>query len=261
MSDANDPPRLRSPGAGASAEARALLEVLRSERPDAAQLARLARRLPSVMIGASLALVVLGAAWVVGEMTTPPASPLPRSVPVALTSPLPASAPVVVAPPAPIAAQPPEPHASPSPSVPPAGAAAALVDAPTEDIAVAPAPSAPPPAGVGGVDTFAGFETEVELLQRAQRALPGDPARALAAAEEHRRRFTGGVLAQEREVIAISALAALGQRGEARVRAARFVASYPRSAHRPGVEALVPGLAVERLDQKSDPDRGPTPDQ
>src|SRR5262249_21542852 len=127
--------------------------------------------------------------------------------------------------------------------------ASASASAPSAPATAAPvhigsaAVDAPPPSSgdlsLGGTGTsVAAPETEVELLQRAQRSLSSNPAAALAAAEEHRARFTGGALSQEREVIAISALAALGRAGEARARAARFVESYPRSAHRPSVEAL-----------------------
>ena len=52
-------------------------------------------------------------------------------------------------------------------------------------------------------------------------------------------RYPGGALVQEREVIAISALAAMGRSGEARARAQRFLAAFPRSAHRRRLEVLV----------------------
>jgi hypothetical protein len=81
----------------------------------------------------------------------------------------------------------------------------------------------------------------MDLLRRAQQSLPRHPAEALAAAEEHRRRFPGGTLAQEREVIAISALLALKRRTDAETAAARFAESYPRSVHRAGIEALLRG--------------------
>ena len=83
-------------------------------------------------------------------------------------------------------------------------------------------------------------DTESALLQRAQQALSGRPGAALALANEHLARYPGGMFAQEREVIAVSALVAMGRAGEARTRAAAFVAAYPRSAHRPRVEALAP---------------------
>jgi hypothetical protein len=102
-------------------------------------------------------------------------------------------------------------------------------------------------------------ETEIDLLRRAQQALPARPQEALAAAEEHQRHFPGGVLAQEREVIVVSALVALGRRDEARSRARRFAETYPRSAHRAGVEALVRDSTSEGLDQNGRRGGAPIP--
>jgi hypothetical protein len=102
-------------------------------------------------------------------------------------------------------------------------------------------------------------EEEIDVLRRAQQALPAHPAEALAAAEEHRRRFPSGGLAQEREVIVVSALAALGRRDEARSRARRFVETYPGSAHRVGIEALVRDPPSERSDQNGRSERSPNP--
>ena len=103
-------------------------------------------------------------------------------------------------------------------------------DAPTAD---APLP------GVGSVTaTETATETEVHLLQRAQSALGGSPASALALTDEHARRFAGGALAQEREFIAVSALLALGRGPEARARAARLIERFPGTAYRGRLESL-----------------------
>ncbi len=75
-------------------------------------------------------------------------------------------------------------------------------------------------------------ESEAELLERARRALASNPARALALTEQDRTRFPAGVLAQEREVIAIEALKRLGRSDEAARRAADFARRYPGSAYR-----------------------------
>ncbi len=70
---------------------------------------------------------------------------------------------------------------------------------------------------------------ELELLQRASRALrAGQPALALELAQEHLRRG-GRTLAQERERIAIEALIGLGQTARARARAERISQSFPGS--------------------------------
>jgi hypothetical protein len=115
-------------------------------------------------------------------------------------------------------------------------------------------PPAPQPDGAAAAGSAAGpsasptasaeapAESESALLQRAQRALGSSPAAALAITGEHVARYPGGMLAQEREVIAISALVAMGRAGEARSRAAAFLGAHPRSAHRPRIEALVPGV-------------------
>jgi outer membrane protein assembly factor BamD (BamD/ComL family) len=80
---------------------------------------------------------------------------------------------------------------------------------------------------------------ELRLLTAAQDALAHDPARALALAEEHARRHPAGALAQEREVLAIDALARAGRRDEAEARAARFRARYPGSASAPRIETIL----------------------
>ncbi|PKN38080.1 MAG: hypothetical protein CVU63_16030, partial [Deltaproteobacteria bacterium HGW-Deltaproteobacteria-20] len=65
------------------------------------------------------------------------------------------------------------------------------------------------------------------------------PDRALALTREHERRFPRGVLAQEREVIAIQALAAMGEGEAARKKADGFDEKYPDSPHRRGVGEVV----------------------
>lgn len=83
-----------------------------------------------------------------------------------------------------------------------------------------------PAASSGGVQEF-------ELIRAARAALPTDPARALALARVHEKKFPNGVLVQEREVIVISALKKLGKTGEADSRADDFKKSHPDSAHNP----------------------------
>jgi hypothetical protein len=77
---------------------------------------------------------------------------------------------------------------------------------------------------------------ELDLLARARRVVAGSPARALQLTAEHARRFSSGVLAQEREVLAIDALSRLGQHDLAAKRARRFIERYPDSAHRVRLE-------------------------
>jgi hypothetical protein len=81
-----------------------------------------------------------------------------------------------------------------------------------------------PPAAASGLP-------EDRLLEKARAALRQDPALSLALTREHQQRFAGGVLTQEREVIAIDALRRLGRSAEADRRAERFEQRYPGSVH------------------------------
>jgi hypothetical protein len=92
------------------------------------------------------------------------------------------------------------------------------------------APVASPPAQVPS-SAREQRELEEDLLERATRALRTDPQAALAVAETHRRSFAAGRLAQEREVIAIQALAKLKRFDAARARAAQFLAEHPESPY------------------------------
>lgn len=83
---------------------------------------------------------------------------------------------------------------------------------------------------------------EPELIERARKALGSDPKRALALTQEYGRRFPGGALTVEREVIAIEALARLGQIAEARRRALAFEVAHPSSIHLPRVRSLLARL-------------------
>jgi hypothetical protein len=77
----------------------------------------------------------------------------------------------------------------------------------------------------------AGKEEEIALLKEARAALSASPSQALALTERHRADYPKGALVQERELIAITALARLGQTSSARQRADRFRSLYPRSAY------------------------------
>ena len=82
-------------------------------------------------------------------------------------------------------------------------------------------------------------EPEVAILAEARSALSGNPAAALALTERHRSLYPRGSFVQERELIAITALARLGQTAAAQDRAARFRASYPRSAYLKQIDRVV----------------------
>ncbi|HTN90230.1 MAG TPA: hypothetical protein VL242_41430, partial [Sorangium sp.] len=109
----------------------------------------------------------------------------------------------------------------------------AAIPAPGAPSGGAPPSAGPPPAAAAGE-----AETEVQLLYRAQGALAADAGSALALTVEHARRFPTGALGQEREIIAIRALLALGRAAEARARAASLLERFPGSAYRGRLESL-----------------------
>jgi hypothetical protein len=81
--------------------------------------------------------------------------------------------------------------------------------------------------------------TEIELLRDARLALKQSPSKALELTESHARTFPGGRLSQERELIAISALVALGRRTAALSRANHFNQAYPASPYRKQIGELL----------------------
>jgi hypothetical protein len=193
--------------------------------------------LPGAIVGALLALGVVGGVWW-HDAEAPPEGAAPARVteakgPAAVRGPASEPRPADRDPPPAASAAPPPRSSSP----------AARGAAPVEASAEATPPDAPaadalsPRAGSASA-TEAEAETEVHLLQRAQSALGGNPASALALTDEHARRFAGGGLAQESEFIAVSALLSLGRGAEARARAARLLERFPSTAYRGRLESL-----------------------
>jgi hypothetical protein len=79
--------------------------------------------------------------------------------------------------------------------------------------------------------------SQPELLRRAWELLStGDPAEALAIVRHDQQLHPDGVLAEERDAIAIHALAKLGRIDEARAAEAGFILQYPTSIHRARIE-------------------------
>ena len=228
MSDLKDPPRLLEASGGAEPGLRELLSAAKNDVGSDAQVARLAERLapllapPAVPVppvaanaarmGAAAKLGLAGIALILagGGVLLSTSKLAPPSATIS-----PHAAPPPVVPESPAAA------ASPSPAVEAPGAEppqAAASNGEPPGAANLPAKPAPPAL------------SEAELLEQARSALKSDPARALARANEHRKRFPGGVLVQEREVIAIKALRALGRDAEADSRTAAFEKAFPGSA-------------------------------
>ncbi|MBK7861421.1 MAG: hypothetical protein IPJ65_22960 [Archangiaceae bacterium] len=93
-----------------------------------------------------------------------------------------------------------------------------------------PAPVAPAAPREPRVVAAPSPQLERLLIERATVALArGDLAGALDACREHEQKFAQGMLVEERESLAIRALAAEGQMSRARARADRFHARFPNS--------------------------------
>ena len=177
---------------------------------------------------ASHAIPVAVAAFVLGSaagagLNASLRAPLPeRIVPVYLT------APVASPPPAAILPAPGALASSIPPSVPMARDVTGIK---------APHPATAPPAASSSL------AAEQLLLDQARAALTGhEPDRALALLSEHARRFSRPQLGEEREALAIQALAVEGRFDEARARAARFRTSAPDSLFLPAVDATLASI-------------------
>jgi hypothetical protein len=81
--------------------------------------------------------------------------------------------------------------------------------------------------------------SELDLLRAAEASLDGDPRAALARTDEHLAAYPRGVLAQEREYLAIDALVRLGRHADAAERARRFEAQHPASPLRRRLTRLI----------------------
>lgn len=89
--------------------------------------------------------------------------------------------------------------------------------------------------------------SERTLLDQARRSLrEGDADRALAMVQRHEKDFPSASLAEERDVIRISTLVALGKAEEARARAAAFDRRYPGSPFAAAVASQL--RALDRRD-------------
>jgi hypothetical protein len=87
------------------------------------------------------------------------------------------------------------------------------------------------------------LEAELALLEVARGAAPHA---ALAALERHRVEFEHGMLADEREVLRVENLCALGRASEAEVIASTFVAARPHSPLRSRIEGACKGKSDSR---------------
>jgi hypothetical protein len=109
----------------------------------------------------------------------------------------------------------------------PAPAETALPMEPAISPVPSPAVTSTPSPAANKLDRLA---AEVEHTARLRAIQDSDPAAALALTVDGNQRFPGGLFTQEREAIAIGALARVGRRDEARTRARAFLATHPRSS-------------------------------
>jgi hypothetical protein len=78
-------------------------------------------------------------------------------------------------------------------------------------------------------------EESARVRTARERLRAGDPAGTLVVLAALDRELGGGMLSQEREALAIEALAATGRGAEARTRADAFLARFPKSAFAAGI--------------------------
>ncbi len=90
-----------------------------------------------------------------------------------------------------------------------------------------------------------GLLDETRLLERARRALDARPEAALALSRDHARRFPGGALTRERELIQVEALTRLGRRNEARRLAERCLAERPDDLYAERLRRLLAALPAQ----------------
>lgn len=117
---------------------------------------------------------------------------------------------------------------------------------------VSPSPAlraAPSPSASQAIEDPGGVLGERRLVERARSALArGDYDACLAAADAHGAQYREGALAEEREALAVQALARAGRTREAAERGGRFRKSYPESLLRGVVDAALasPKAASDR---------------
>ena len=129
----------------------------------------------------------------------------------------------------------------------PAAPAQVANEAPTASVAasahatvVLPAPHTPSSARTEPLTRDVDLASERAILEVARTSLSrGKSAMALEALGDHERQFPHGQLVEEREALAIQALAQSGRGPQARDRAARFRRTFPESILLPAVDAAL----------------------
>jgi hypothetical protein len=194
--------------------------------PVAATTATATAKIAAVVVSAFVAGIGVGA---VGHATlsrpSPTASPsLAPAVASASTEPSSSSSPT--------------PSSSPSPS-PPAPAVVASASSVASNAAPAVAPPRPTTARAGDRDS--GLARERVWIEQARMAMArGAVSDALAALDGHAREFPAGRLTEEREALAVHALAAAGRSDEAAARARLFRQRWRSSVFMPIIDRASP---------------------
>ncbi|MGH1345603.1 MAG: hypothetical protein ACRBN8_28825 [Nannocystales bacterium] len=86
-----------------------------------------------------------------------------------------------------------------------------------------------------------GLRAEMALVETArQRLRAGQPAEALKAVQQHAVRFPRGQMIEDRRVLRVEALCALGKASQANAEVRMFAEAFPRSAHTTRLRALCP---------------------
>jgi hypothetical protein len=218
----NDPERWID-GASGNAEIVRLLEASKAAGPTLAEKTALAARLGVATTGAWLtptikALLAGGgiAAGVLAYQLVSPTEPASPPPPVAATpTAQPASKPLALAP------------------------AQASAPATSDPLPASPEPDAPkndPPTIREKAREHAPVNppSEARLLSQARHALSSNPKLALQLIETHKQLYPTGVLAQERDVLKVSALQNLGRLDAASAAEKKFRAEHPESIHHVG---------------------------
>ncbi len=246
----NEPERwLRDPTA--PKELASLLEVAQAVGPTSAQKAALATQLgagsgvfwtlPTIMKAILTGGLVLGVGSATYQMGSAPAAATHARPPSGHVA---RAAEPSYAPPFPMAASSATPNpgsAEPSP-VPKASVATAAAPEPQRDDSTRKVPSArassprvlaPRQATGHAAPSVVRVDrpSEARLLASARAALTKDPEKALKFVRQHQALYPQGMLAQEREVLKVSALRQAGQDAEAQEAAASFRKTHPDSVH------------------------------
>lgn len=175
-------------------------------------------RAPHVLLFAASFSMLAAAAVMIGRGSTPVTPPAANSgarAPEARTN--------VVVPPMPEAM----PRSAEAPGLPRLADSVAL-----------PRPTKPPPSQAASAQS-ALLTRELLQLGQIRQALAQSPATALSLADAGHREFKGGVMHEEREALAVLALAKLGARPAFEARARRFLKVYPKSGFRERIAALL----------------------